>query len=237
MRRRCRSCCKRCSDENPGVRGVAAEALGKYGKIACKPVTALLTEPSAETRSAAIQALGSIARPESAPVLAKLLGDADAGICAAAIAALPRLGAPGVAVVLPLLKSEDATLRAHAAATLARMKASRTAPALAALLDDPSAPVRLWALAALGELPDEPSLENIVKGMQDHDPQVRGEAAHIIGARHLTVLARLLVRQASTGTTPERIRAHTALCALAGEDLGSSAGVWEKWVSAQEHGK
>ncbi len=54
--------------------------------------------------------------------------------------------------MLPLLKSADPMLRAHAARVLAGVKGEAVETALAGLLDDPEAAVRLWALSALAAI-------------------------------------------------------------------------------------
>ena len=220
-------------DVDPGVRAAAAEGLGKYGQCAVHAVQPLLAGKSATQRMLALRALGATRRADAAPAIAKLLADADQGVREAAASALVRLGVQAAGAVLPLLKAAPPATRALAANVLGRMQAVQAIPALQALADDPADEVRLWGVAALGDMPNPPA-KSIARGLQDHDPMVRTEAAYLVGSHHLTSLSRLLLRLLVDGTPQEAVMAHTSLCLLAGEDLGLTRRAWEDWVNEQE---
>ncbi len=220
-------------DEDACAREAAAEALGKYAPLARKSLLVLLADRSASLRAAAAQALGAGGCTEAAPRLVQLLSDSDPEVRYAATTALSRLGKAGVTALLPLLKSGTPALRARAAQTLGDLRAASAIPALEALARDPEPEVRVWGVAALAAMPDPP-LEGIVNGMQDPDPAVRVEAIRAAGTRHLRLLAPLLLRALIDDKPPVRAAAHSALCALAGQDLGTSSKVWEEWEHEQK---
>jgi len=223
------------SDTNAGVRAAAANALGGYP--AMRPaVHKLLRGGTAERRAAAAQAVGAMGNTEDALLLIDLLADPDPLVGMAGVTALAKLGAKATGAVVPLLKSREPTIRARAAEALGRMKAVEALPVLVVQLGDPVPEVRQWAVFALGEMPDPP-LDGVVKGLQDNEPAVRLAAARVVGARHLTVIARLLLRPLQYGIPEERAVAYATLRTLSGKDLGVTAHAWEGWVKEQEAGR
>ncbi len=217
-------------DADPAVRAAAAEGLGKFGQHAARAVQSLLADPSAEQRILALRVLGAAGQADAAPTIARLLDDRDPAVREAAASALARLGAPAADAVLPLLHAAAPAVRVLAAGILGRIQATQAIPALLALADDPSDDVRLWSLAALGDMPNPP-IQGIARGLQDQAPLVRTEAAYLVGAHRLTPLSRLLLRLLSEGTPQEAVTAHTALCTLAGEDHGLTRRAWEEWIN------
>ncbi len=218
-------------DGDACVRAAASDALGKYLHSAPEVLAALPGEQATQ-RAAAAHALATAGGVDAAPTLAKLLTDPDLEVRAAALGALGKLGQTAAPALLPLLKDANSSTRALAARALARIQATTAIPALQALLHDPEPSVRLWVVSALGAMPN-PELDDIVTGLQDVDPSVRAEAERIVGEHQLKLLARLLLHALRDGSTEERTAAHASLCALAGQDLGSTARVWENWVQKQ----
>jgi HEAT repeat protein len=222
---------KALKDENSGVRAAATEAVATYGELARPGVNALLQDDSADTRAAAIQALGALGHPASIPNLIPLLTDVDPVVCSSATRALARFGKAGTQALLPLFESDEPLLRARAAEILGRMKAVEAQPSLETLLMDPDSRVRLWAVYALGELPNPPDAA-IERALLDPDTLVRAEAARVIGVHKKITQARALIDMTIGGAPRERIAAHAALCVLAGKDYGATPEKWQAWLDA-----
>jgi len=80
-------------DENPLVRGRAAEVLGSLGdRRAAAQLAPLLADPDPQPLARAAQALGLLGHHPAAPALATLAAHAEPSVRAAALEALGRLG-------------------------------------------------------------------------------------------------------------------------------------------------
>lgn len=218
-------------DDNAGVRAAAAEALGKVGTLA--QMIPLLSNPSPAVRAAAAQAMGAGGKADAALALLDLLGDTDRAVRAAAVTALARLQPAPVDAVSPLLKSPNAEMRARAAESLGRMQVNAE-EVLMEVIADPEPAVRRWAIWALGEAPGAAPLDGILTTINDPDPAVRCEAYHVAAHCKLRRIAPLLVQKMRLGAPPERLAAHTALCTLAGKDLGADMTAWKRWADEVE---
>jgi HEAT repeat protein len=193
------------TDPDAGVRGQAAEALGRLGVAATSEVlTALLhalTDPDAGVRGQAAEALGRLgvaATPEVLTALLHALTDPATGVWAAV--GLGQLGAaaatPEVLTALLHTLTNPAT-GIWATMVLGRLGAAAATPevltALLHALTDPDADVRgrvaeaLWGLGAAAATPEV--LTALLHALTDPDAGVRRVAAS--GLQRLSGYVRL----------------------------------------------
>ena len=122
--------------------------------------------------------------PEMSDLVA-WLRDEDPARRAEAARTLTRLGeagAPALAALVGALGDPIFLVRAMAAAAIGRQGEPASSAALGPLvelLEDAVAPVRFWAVDALGRMPHavRGTLESIERRMDDEDQAVRGAAA------------------------------------------------------------
>lgn len=147
----------RLNDADPGVKEVAAFALGQVALLHPDPFR--LTEgPGAE----------------SVDALASLAGKGAVSLRARAVEALGKIGGEKAAATLRgLTTAAEVQVRREAALGLARSRAPDAVPALEGLLEDPSVEVRAAAAYALGQVDGPLPLEALSKAAADEDPAVR----------------------------------------------------------------
>ena len=145
-----------CGSDDSLMRGLGADVLGQLGPPEKRPfasesvpiLTALLTDSSPEVASCALVALGHLRMGELA----------DIGACATHA-------------------SED--VRQSVAFCLSGRDEPGARDVLILLSDDPELDVRNWAtfgLAALEKCSDDAVRDALTARLEDHDPEVRGEA-------------------------------------------------------------
>jgi HEAT repeat protein len=135
-------------DENAGVRGAAASALGQIG--GSEAVAALIEcsqHPHTWTRRRVLRALGDTRDPAALPALRAAASDTD----------------------------ED--IRGAVASRLANCGGTAAIPDLIRLLDDPSRDVRNITVCALEELRDGAAIPALVKALDDEYDQAARNAA------------------------------------------------------------
>lgn len=168
----------------------AAEALGRMGPVAVRPLLLLLRDTDARVRAAAIQGLGATGAVEAAEALVGLLADPNPKICAAVALALLAFrdteGAPeAVGALIEGLGNEDERVRARSAAAMGQMVSGgsrgelgpEVAVALGAALTDTAPGVRVAAATALGDLRDPGSVDALIAAVADPSFDVRRAAA------------------------------------------------------------
>jgi hypothetical protein len=113
------------ADQDPRIRGAAAEALGEVGDAsAVEPLGKMLaSDADSDVREAAAEALGEIGSPTAVPALRAALKDAEEDVREAVVDALGAIGGPDAERVLrQALSDPDEDVRDAAAAALAKMK-------------------------------------------------------------------------------------------------------------------
>jgi hypothetical protein len=113
------------ADQDPRIRGAAAEALGEVGDVsAVDPLGKLLgSDADSDVREAAAEALGEIGSPAAVPALRDALKDAEEDVREAVVDALGAIGGSDAERVLrQALSDPDEDVRDAAAAALAKMK-------------------------------------------------------------------------------------------------------------------
>ena len=168
----------RLKDEHAGVRGAAAQSLGKLGDLrAVQPLITVLADSDADVRAAAIGALADLEDPRAIGPIAGLLKDPVTGVRREALNALSHWerGVP-TAPVVALLDDPDVEVRHEAIELLDHLRARSASAAIARLLRDPSPDVRSAVLQALGNLGEQSSVAAITEALSDADADVRQAA-------------------------------------------------------------
>jgi hypothetical protein len=210
---------------------MAREALrGVDGRAAVAPLAFALRAKSVEVRLLAAEQLGRVGSKRALPALVyRSLRDADAGVRAACVAAAKSIG--------------DANL---------------AAPYVRAMFASPAAAVRAAAADALGGLGDAANVGYLVGRLEIHGG---GPRAHIYIANQLTFVQDFDVEVAQTAfiadpmvgvlqegavldaqvvgmggeiTLVERVAVGGALRRLTGQDLGTEAPAWRKWLASKK---
>ncbi len=183
-------------DKDNGVRGGAADALGKIGdESAVQPLVTLLNAPDTtpDLKRIATGAIALIAAPSCEPSLTEAITNVSADNDARAQAALGlgKIATPSaIATLVRALNDDDLKLRSAAVTALGRagqsdnQQARQTALAsLTTALQDPNASVRLGAVQTLQTLhaPEaDAALAQVLQTNRDA-PDIRAAAATALG--------------------------------------------------------
>jgi HEAT repeat protein/beta-lactamase regulating signal transducer with metallopeptidase domain len=194
---------------------VAPGVSGKTGSILLANPVQKLDKPPAnleEAKSSApppagvptVAALRAIARQDTGAdtgvvnALIARLDDENAEVRTAAARSLGRIkDSRAIPGLIGALKDRDSKVRAAAAEALAEFEDARAVAPLAELLNDQSSEVKKTALDALSHFEDQqlPGAA-ITRLLSDSDPEVRHNAAHLVGRLHdrssIGQLARLI---------------------------------------------
>lgn len=204
--------------ESPRVREAAARIAGYFGYESClRQMVELCDDPETIVRRSAVESLANYdQRPAWSKILEVVAGDSDATVRAASTRALSRSTSDESLLAL-VSATRDANLwvRYYAARSLANRR-SLHADVLAALAEcatrDPTAPVRIAAIEALGAIGAPAMLPVVTLLTQDHETEVATAAITALGqfAPSSTQAALL---QTLTGVDMQR--RHAALDAVA----------------------
>lgn len=166
-----------------------AEALGKLGQPAVQPlIDALLSHDNVVVRRAAAKTLTLIGDPQAVPhLIYALLNDQDTVVQGSSIGALARTGEASVAPLLEILASADSTEshKGHAAWALAFIGV-KAKEQLYAAYDSDSPEVRAAVVSAIAKVAEEnrddtQACDLLLASLADHSPNVRSEAAAVLG--------------------------------------------------------
>ena len=161
--------------QNPQARMRAAEALGKIGEPAIKPLASALTEERWEVRSNIILALEKIGQPAT-HVFQEAMIDQDWFVRATAVRALGQIRDPrAVKSLINVLSDEDWFVRERAAEALSKIGEPAIDPLIAALKDR-NGLVRERAAEVLGKVGDETSIKPLMEAFHDDELYVRAKA-------------------------------------------------------------
>ncbi|MGA4670248.1 HEAT repeat domain-containing protein [Propionibacteriaceae bacterium Y1923] len=168
------------SDPDPGVRLQMAHVASKLGDPAAGPgLVDLLADPDARVRAKAAFALGRVGLLGTLPALLSGLGDPDDQVAAAFVGALTAFGQAAVPGLVGATADPSGLVRERAADALAALAPPEAVDALAQLLDDEAAPVRLSAVLALSGIDAERAREAVHRARRHDDPQVAAVATRL----------------------------------------------------------
>jgi hypothetical protein len=162
-------------DQDPQVRGFAANALGLAGGAQAVALLAgALRDSSPEVRFSAVRALVKIGEPDVVPPLVTVLADEDRLVRHTAAVGVADLGWAGaVDALMPFMKAPEKWYRAPTAAALGRLRSARAIPELIAAIADEETEVREAAALALGEIGGVAVVEPLTRALRDASPSVR----------------------------------------------------------------
>ena len=146
------------TDSEDGVRGAAAEALGKIGdERAVKPLMAALADSNGDVHWAAAEALGKIGQVAVAPLIVAL-ADSHGDMRGAVRMALENIGAPAVPSLITVMVDGNDDVRQSAVAVLERIGRPAVDPLTTALMSD-DANTRLRVAEVLVKMGWEPETD------------------------------------------------------------------------------
>ena len=139
-----------------------------------------LKEPDANTRMKAAQILGENREPRAVEALGAALSDPDASVRQRAAEALARLGAPSLKHLISALGDPDAHVRQLATKALGQIGGAQVVEPLITALRDPNADVSHHAAFALNKI-GAPAVDALMAALCDRDPNLRWNAARLLG--------------------------------------------------------
>lgn len=222
-------------DEDPLVRESAVRIAGYFGySEALDVVVGRVNDPVEAVRVAAIEHLPFFDGGEVLPHLASALQEETARARAAAARALARSdSAEALPLLTAALADADAWVRYYAARALGERGAAGEIPGLLRLAEsDPSIPVRIAAIDALGALKASTAAEPLLRCVEAPEPEIAAAAIRAVG-RIDGPNALEALRSAARGDDGER-----RLAAIEGlESLGTAGAVAQlEWLAASDGG-
>lgn len=171
------------NDEIGGIRGMAAEALGRLkDKRAMEPLLAALNDPERLVRWRAAEALGRLGDGQAVDPLIALLKNGDTYARQLAARVLSILGdRRALAPLIATLDDEDVYVRCSVAEALGELGESQALDALLAVLNDGERFVRWSGIEALGHLGDGRAVKPLVALLGDEDLHTGELAARALG--------------------------------------------------------
>jgi len=172
------------NDPNEGVRGSAADVLGKIGDArAVEPLIAALDDPYENVRISAADALGKLGDPRGIDTLITMMSDNSFGMDdhIQVIDTLVNIGALSVEPLIVALYNANEFVRSNAADALGQIGDARAIGSLIAVLNDLDEQVRVNAVAALGQIGDASAIESLIAVLDDLDEDVRVNAVVALG--------------------------------------------------------
>jgi HEAT repeat protein len=233
-------------DADEDVRALAAEALGRCGSAGDLPVLVrALSDSASEVRLSAAEALGFLGESAARVPLEGCLGDEDHRVRFHAAEALGKLKDPASVPALGrALRDSDDRTRFHAARALGWIKHASAGPALEKAREEEEVPwVRLGiAFGIFRSTGEREALSDLTGALRSPDWTLRPVAAELLGHTDEAAAVEPLV-DALAEAEREEVRitealeffryAPAALKSLTGEDFGSSAARWRRWLARE----
>lgn len=188
------------TDEDPGVRGAAVDALDEVGQGALDQLLAELTGGSgseaewvtarrfaraleadrAELRIAAANALARLDEPSVLPAVVGALSDPDPRVRLRACHACGTFADPRAVPGLTERLDDEPRVRRAAANALGAIGTDRALDPLVDLLEDPDESLRRIAAGALGNASDPKPIEPLARALGDESAVVRNAAVYSV---------------------------------------------------------
>lgn len=162
-------------DEDPAVRGLAAEVLEERpARRAIPALIAALRDSAVDVRRRAMSALAQVAGTEAAAVIAPLLEDPDRDVRLTAVRWLSELGAmQAVDTAMVCASASEWWVRMSCVNALGTLGVERGLPVILARLDDEEPQVRQAAVVALYRIGSPTARTGLQRATGDPDWEVR----------------------------------------------------------------
>jgi HEAT repeat protein len=221
------------SDTTPGEE--ASRALAKIGGTASDALILALKDPHPGVRRLAAKALGQIGEITAVDFLIDLLGDRDRGVRATAAIALGNYRHPmATQKIMDAYPNAAPSVRADMVFALSHINDIMAVPFLVAHVDDEDPDVRAAIMLALGRLRDGRAVPALLSGLQDSDDITRANAAYGLGAYYAPEVVEALINALADLSTRVQHAAVESLTALTGLNFGMEQGKWKKWWQVQK---
>lgn len=164
----------------PGIREIAALALGKFNTIECIPgLVQALNDPTIRVRRSVVSSLGEIGYQQIIPDLLKMLDrqgeEYDERMFSTAALALAKLDFEKA------FSHADAEVRGALISLLAKQNLETALPRLKAALKDTNFYVRGQAIGIIGQLKAKEFVEEVFQALEDSETIVKMQASYVIG--------------------------------------------------------
>lgn len=212
----------------------ASHALAEIGDAASNSLILALNNPHPGVRRLAAKALGQIGDISAVDFLIKLLSDPDRGVRATAAIALGNYRHPMAAQTImdAYPKANDAA-RTDMIFALAHINDILAVPFLVKHAGDPSPAVRAAIMLALGKLGDARAIPALLAGLQDPDEITRTNAAYSLGSYYSSKVVSSLIQSLQDPAMRVRQAAADSLKSLSGLDFGMEQAKWRQWWQQQ----
>lgn len=172
-----------------------------------RPLIELLRDPHPDIRRVAAESLGKIGDPKTGTALVPLLTDADARVRKAAVKAIGRLG-PSIGekvsqAVVTLLDDPDESVKRAVTIAIGEIEPPlRVLVAVPQLLTARDISTRRSAARALSMIDAKAWLADLVKALQDPDPEVRQHVVVALAELGDPIIAPLLRDRLTRDSSP-----------------------------------
>ena len=220
--------CGALTDNNPAVRTMAADTLGRIRDTAATPpLIRALQDEDGDVRRTVVTALRYIRDERAVEPLILVLQDENGDVRESTVQALGQFGDPRAAgPLIAVFRMWPET--ASVGRSLERIGAPAVEPLCTALRDGRTA-VRMMAADTLGRIRDTAATEPLVLALQDENGDVRRKVVTALRwIRDDRAVAPLIV--ALRDKDPDvRAAAASALKSIVGKDLGKDSEEWSQW--------
>lgn len=212
----------------------ASRALAEIGSQASSALILALNDARPGVRRLAAKALGQIGDTSSVEFLVNLLNDPNRGVEATAAIALGNYRSPmAVEKIIELYPKANVSARTDLIFAMANINDLLAVPFLIKQADDPHPSVRAAVMLALGKLGDARAIPALLKGIKDQDEMTRINAAYSLGNYYSPQVVTALVKSLSDPAQGVRQAAVSSLKGLSGLDFGDTYVKWRQWWQKQ----
>jgi HEAT repeat protein len=212
----------------------ASRALAEIGGSAADALVFALKDPHPGVRRLAAKALGQIGEISSVNFLIGLLNDSDRGVRATAAIALGNYRHPMAAQkIMDAYPHANASARTDMIFALAHIDDILAVPFLIKQARDPDPDVRAAIMLALGKLRDARGIPALLVGLKDRDEITRANAAYALGAYYSPEVVAALINALSDRAARVKEAAVESLAGMTGVNYGNDQTKWQDWWREQ----
>lgn len=212
----------------------ASRALAEIGDPASNALILALSNPHPGVRRLAAKAIGQIGDINAVNFLIDLLNDTDREVRATAAIALGNYRHPmAVQRIMDAYPKASVAVRTDMIFALAHIDDIMAVPFLAKQAKDPHPAVRAAVMLALGKLGDARAIPALLAGLQDPDEITRINAAYSLGNYYSPKVVTALIQSLKDPATQVKQAAAESLKRLSGMDFGLMQAKWQQWWQQQ----